>query len=235
MIVTFHGERLLAHNTLLSLQRSREAATRAGYRVQFVLSLDRADPETRRVVNAFPGLCPGDVVTDVEFGDLGLSRNNAIALASGEFIGICDGDDYFCEGWIRRCVELARAHGPATIWHPEWIVLFEGTQEIYRQVGQSEPGFDRDAMLVVNPWNSCSFAHRDVYRQFPYALARPRETGFGFEDWHWNCETLAHGLRHELAHETLHFVRRKHRGSLNLAHASAGSLIPPTRLFDLPA
>lgn len=232
IIVTFHREGVLAHQSLLALDRCREAARALGHAVQFVLSLDRADAETTRVARSFPGLTDGDVIVEVDYGDLGLSRNNAVNVASGEWIGICDGDDYLSENWMVRCLESARAGDRRGIWHPDLIVLFDGWNALSQQIGQDDPEFDVDAMLVVNPWNSCSFAHRDVYIACPYLVSRPGETGFGFEDWHWNCETLALGYRHLIADKTIHFVRRKESGSLNQAHFSANALIHRSKLFD---
>lgn len=232
IVVTFHREGVLGHKTLLALARCRRAAQARGHTVQFVLTLDRADEETRRIVREHPSLQAGDVIEDIDYGDLGLSRNHAVRAAGGDWIGICDGDDYLSENWIVRCLESAQTAGARTIWHPELIVLFDGWHAISRQYGQDDETFDRHAMLVVNPWNSCSFAHRDVYLAVPYELARPGETGFGFEDWHWNCETLAKGYHHAIAVRTLHYVRRKQSGSLNQAHARASALIHRTALFD---
>lgn len=232
IVATFHREGVLAHRSLLALCRCRDAARASGYVIQLVLSLDRADEETTRVVRSFAGLEDGDVLLQVNFGDLGLSRNNAIQASEGEWVGICDGDDYLSENWIVRSLELARSAGKNSIWHPDLIVLFDGWHALSRQIGQDDPEFDQNAMLVVNPWNSCSFAHRQTYAACPYQVARPGETGFGFEDWHWNCETLARGYKHCIADTTIHYVRRKNSGSLNQAHFSANALIHRTKLFE---
>jgi hypothetical protein len=232
IVMTCHREGVLAHLSWLALRRCREFAEKSGYSIQFILSLDRADDETTRVVKSLPGLASSDSVVEVDYGDLGLSRNHAIGLADGEYVGICDGDDYLSANWIVRSLESARGAADRTIWHPELIVLFEGWHALSRQVAQDDPAFDRNAMLVMNPWNSCSFAHRTTYLGIPYLASRPGETGFGFEDWHWNCETLAQGFRHCIASETMHFVRRKDSGSLNLAHARNNALIHATKLFD---
>lgn len=232
VVVTFHREGTLAHQTWLSLLRCRAAVEAAGRRVQFILSLDRADARTRRVVMSLPELAPEDAILEVDLGDLGLSRNHAVANASGTWIGICDGDDYLSANWLVRSLELAEASGSGTIWHPDWIVFFEGWHALSRQIGQDDPRFDRNALLVTNAWNSCSFAHRDVYLNCPYRVSRPGESGFGYEDWHWNCETLARGFVHRIATDTMHFVRRKASGSLTAAHVVRNALILPSQLFD---
>jgi len=112
-------------------------------------------------------------------------------------------------------------------------VTFEAETALWWQTSSDEATFDSACMLVTNPWNACSFASREVYLQTPYARARPGESGFGFEDWHWNCETLSKGNAHLVVPDTVHYVRKKSSGSLNNAHSSQDALIPPTSLFDL--
>lgn len=232
-IITFHREGLLAHKSLLSLGRCRAAAERSGLRVEIVATLDRADAETTRIVQAMRGPGQPDVLVPLEVGDLGLSRNAGIARAQGGHVLICDGDDYLSANFITRCMETLAASGEPAIAHPELVITFEAEHAIWWQTGSDAPGFDPACMLAMNPWNACCFAPREIFLQTPYTLARPGETGFGFEDWHWNSETLASGHPHLVAAGTVHYVRKKAAGSLNIAHATQRSLIPPTRLFDL--
>ena len=233
-LITFHREGLLAHKSLLSLQRCRAAAQQAGISLEIVATLDRGDQETTRVITAHSDAGGIDRLLHLECGDLGLSRNEGVRAASGQRILICDGDDYLSADFIVRCIEAASRQAPDVILHPQLILTFEAETNIWWQTGSDQPSFDPACMLVRNPWNACSFAARDVYLATPYAEARPGESGFGFEDWHWNCETLALGHAHLVAARTVHYVRKKATGSLNNAHASQEALIPPTSLFDLP-
>lgn len=233
VIITFHHEGLLAHRSLLSLSRCRAATEREGAVVEVIATLDRADAETERVVRNYR--LPGgpDVVLPLDVGDLGEARNHAIRKAAGRWILICDGDDYLSEHFLLRCLQRATTAGESVILHAELVILFEGWNAISWQYGDDDPDFDPACLLVCNPWNSCSFAARSVYSGVPYVRARSGESGFGFEDWHWNCETLAAGFRHHIAPGTVHYVRRKTRDSLNAAHAGQHALIPRTHLFDI--
>lgn len=233
VVITFHREGLLAHRSLLSLSRCLAAAEREGLSVEVIATLDRADAETTRVVCAYtlPGK-PGKLLS-LDVGDLGQARNHAIRNATGRWVLICDGDDYLSENFLLRCMQQAQTYGEDVILHAELIILFEGWNAISWQCGDDDPAFDPACLLTCNPWNSCSFAARTVYLATPYARARPGESGFGFEDWHWNCETLAAGLRHRIAPGTVHYVRRKVLDSLNAAHADQHALIPRTHLFDV--
>jgi len=233
VVITFHREGLLAHKSLLSLSRCRAAAERAGVGIEIVATLDRADAETQRIVRDFDAAGKPDVLLAVDVGDLGESRNNAIAHASGEWVLICDGDDYLSEDFIVRCVQSAGKYDERTILHPELIVMFDGWAAISWQPEDNDPAFHADCMLVCNPWNSCSFARRTTYTDVKYVRARPGESGFGYEDWHWNCETHAQGYSHRIASGTVHYVRKKSHGSLNQAHADGHALIHRTKLFDI--
>ncbi len=234
-VITFHREGLLAHKSLLSLGRCRAEAERDGISVEIVATLDRADVETARVVQAFRGPGQPDCLLRLDVGDLGLSRNAAIAQARGRHVLVCDGDDYLSANFIVRCMETLASAPTSAIVHPQLVATFEAEHALWWQTGSDVSGFDPACMLAANPWNACSFAARDIYLDTPYVLARPGETGFGFEDWHWNCETLAKGHPHLVADSTVHYVRKKAAGSLNIAHAAQRALIPPTRLFGVPA
>lgn len=230
-VITFHGEGVLAHSTLHSIERCRRHAEAHGIGVEFVITLDNADAETRRVVMGHPALRDGDQVHEVGFRDLSSCRNFAISRANGAFIGTFDGDDYWTKNWILRCVESLRAEGADRIFHPEWMLAFGGWNAYWRQVDQLEEVYRPGALLSMNYWNACAFAAREVFETCPYEVSRVGEAGFGYEDWHWNCETIAHGYIHRVALGTARYERRKDEGSLNIAHQRAGAVIRPSRFF----
>lgn len=231
-IITFHREGVLGHPTLLSIERCRQHAEARGITVEFVITLDNADDETRRVVTTHPAIRPCDRIHEVSFRDLSSCRNFAIGEARGRYIGTFDGDDFFSRNWITRCVELIREQGEHVILHPEMMLAFGGWNAYWWQVDQLGEYYRRGALLTTNYWNACAFAVRDVFDRCPYDVSRVGEAGFGFEDWHWNCETIAAGYVHRTAPRTVRFERRKEGGSLNVAHQMAGAVIRPTRFFD---
>lgn len=231
-VITFHAEGVLAHPTLHSIERCRNFAEERGLSVEFVITLDNADAETRRVVTQHPALRPNDQVHEVSFRDLSSCRNFAVAQSGGRYIGTFDGDDYFSKNWIATCVERIRSDGGKNIFHPELMLAFGGWNAYWWQVDQLEEYFRPGALLTTNYWNACAFAEREVFENCPYQVSRVGEAGFGFEDWHWNCETIALGYFHRLARGTVRFERRKEGGSLNIAHQQAGAVIRASRFFD---
>lgn len=231
-VITFHGEGVLAHTTLHSIERCRSIAEKSGLSVEFVITLDNADAETRRIVIEHPALRDSDQVHEVSYRDLSTCRNHAVSHARGDFVGTFDGDDYFSGNWIERCVHLIRHEGKKNIYHPEMMVAFGAWNAFWWQVDQLEEFYKPGTLLTTNYWNACAFAVRSVFETCPYHVSRVGEAGFGFEDWHWNCETIAHGFVHRLARKTVRLERRKHGGSLNVAHQQAGAVIRPSSFFE---
>lgn len=232
VVVTFHRERELAVPTLHSIDRVRRHAEAAGLRVELVMTLDGGDAATEKAILSHPVLRQSDVLHRVEFTDLSLCRNHAIEQTHGEFVAIVDGDDLFSENWFAEAIATIREHGPSTIVHPQLMVAFGTYRAYWEQIDQTDPRFMASSLMTFNHWNACSVARREVFVRCPYVYAPAGETGFGFEDWHWNCETIAHGYVHRIAPRTFRLERRKSEGSLNVAHQSHAAVLRPSAFFD---
>jgi len=231
-IVTFHREGILAHTTLHSIERCRQYAEKHGISVELVVTLDNSDDGTLRIVRNHPILREDDQIHEVGFRDLSSCRNFAISMTNAQYIGTFDGDDYFSKNWIERCVSLIRQNGENNIYHPHLIVAFGGWNAYFWQIDQLEEYYRPGTLLTMNYWNACAFAAKSIFEKFPYHISRVGEAGYGFEDWHWNCEIIAGGYFHRVAKETARYERRKEGGSLNVAHQQAGATIPPTDFFN---
>lgn len=230
-LVTLHREGCLAQPTLRSLDLCAGFARRAGFSTEILAVLDTADAETRRVAHSFAAAHAGVSLLEVEVRDLSLARNAGVQAARGELLATHDGDDLYSENWLAASAEeLVRRE--RAILHPELTVVFGGHNYYFWQFDQTDAEHYRPhAMLRVNFWNASSFAARQTYIEQPYLVARVGE-GYGYEDWHWNCETIAAGFMHGVTPQTVRFERRKTAGSLNNAHTAAGALMRPSRFFD---
>jgi glycosyltransferase involved in cell wall biosynthesis len=211
---------------------SRRFARDEGFSVEMVFVLDRADPKTKAIVISHPLLDGSEKFVEVDHGDLALARNSGVFASSGEYICTLDGDDlisrrYFCCHLIE-----AERNDLRTVLHPEMVVSFGMYNAFNWQVDQAGEYFDADSLLTVNPWISAAFSHRSIFEEIPYRACYPRATGFGFEDWYWNCETIARGLVHRLAWGAVYVYRRKYHGSLNEVSHGLHSVMPPTALFQ---
>lgn len=232
VILTAHREGVLAHQMLSSLQRCRDTAEASGVQVNFVVCTDCADVATIDAIRRHHELRSDDRIEILDFGDVGMARNHGIALTDAEWIGVCDADDLLSDDWITTALDVLHLD-PGAIIHPEWVVFFGRSKGISRQIGCDHPVFDENVLLVANPWNSCAFASRETFTSVPYLATDPSRSGFGYEDWHWNAETLAAGHRHLVAPGVVHCVRRKKLGSMNGLHSAFDSLPRPSRFFDV--
>lgn len=232
VITTLHSEGMLAQTSLWSFERSRQSIEKKGVELRFLMVLDRPTQETREVVAQHPIVRSSDQIIVCDHGDVASSRNTGIARADGSYVCTLDGDDLISTDYFARHLEAAQASGPGSILHPEMVVSFGMYNAFNWQMHQPGPHFDRYNLLTVNPWISAAFARREVFEDIPYLECDTARTGFGYEDWHWNCETIARGLVHELAWGTIYFYRRKYRGSLNESAHSQRAMIAPTAFFD---
>ena len=230
LLITFHGEGVLAHSTLNSIERCRKYAEAAGISTEYVWVLDAVSDETREVLMAHPAVTGNVQIVEVDHRDAGASRNSGIQAARGEAVAILDGDDYFSTNWIERAWFFLKEYGDQAIIHPEFVVNFGAHAAYCWQVDQAGQYYERDGLLMNNYWTSWTFAKRMIYLKNPYSVTRPLQTGFGYEDWHWNCETVGAGHEHRLAWGTVGFYRRK-KTSRVTTDTAAGAIVPPTRLF----
>lgn len=230
-ITTFHSEGLLAHTAIRSFANSREIARAEGCEVQLVLVLDAADALTRDVVSNHPDLDGTEIIKEVDVRDVALARNIGIDVAGGDYVCTLDGDDLISRRYFLNHVAEAEKGDENLILHPEIVLSFGMYNAFNWQVDQAGEYFDMNSMLTVNPWISAVFGRRRIFDESPYVACYPQKTGFGYEDWYWNCETLSKGILHRLAWGSVYFYRRKLQGSLNESNHQMRSVMPKTGLF----
>jgi len=230
LLITFHGEGVLAHSTLNSIERCRKYAEAAGITTEYVWVLDAISEDTREVVMAHPAAAGNVRIVEVACRDAGSSRNAGIQAARGTAVAILDGEDYFSTNWIERAWFYLKEYGDQAILHPEFVVNFGAHAAYCWQVDQAGKYYQQDGLLVSNYWTAWTFAKRSVYLACPYSETRPLQTGFGYEDWHWNCEVIAAGFEHRLAWGVVGFYRRK-KVSRVTSETALGVILPPTDLF----
>lgn len=232
LLATFHREGILAHSTLNSLERCRHYAEEKGISTEYVFVFDSANEETRRTVENHSASFGNVIHVDVTHRDLGASRNSGIEAATGKAIAILDGDDYFSTNWIADAWTALQIYNKKSILHPELVINFGAHAAYGWQMDQSRDDFNINGLLVNNYWTSWNISFRETYIDCPYITTRPLETGFGYEDWHWNCETIARGYFHRPVKNTIGFYRRK-KNSLVTTTTAVDAITPPSRLFDL--
>lgn len=227
-VVTFHAEGYMGYRTLTSINACRTYAEQRNLKVELVVVLDCADEDTKKVVEKHPALRPGDQVLTVENHDLGLSRNDGVKAARGQYISIHDGDDYYSENCVYEGVMQCDKE-PSSIAHVGTLIEFETNYCVTRICDIRNDDYTKYDFIKQHPLISESMANRNVYLEHPYL---PAGNGFGYEDWHWNAETIAEGFVHIPIPNTFLFYRRKKQGSMLAQFNSQKSIIRPSKLFD---
>lgn len=236
-VLNLHREGLVCISALRSFLQCCEHAEATGLRVQRIAVLDRVDELTRRSFEPFRQSFQTVNISDV--GDLGAARNVGTRAASGEYIGVFDGDDLWGKFWLSEAYAMAAKQDSENVYHPELVYYFDSTDfdrqstnELPRELVQSfflehkdssGSAFFSEGLFFDNMWTSNAFAHRSVYERFPFMVA-DRDAGFGIEDWSWNYKLLKMGLTHRVVIGTVHLVRVKRFGSLGLQNRVQGLL-----------
>jgi glycosyltransferase involved in cell wall biosynthesis len=229
-ILTLHAEGLIAHKTLRSINRMVKYAEKCGLSTELLIVLDRSTSETRRYIETSSVIDPAANVIVTDFGDPGPARNAGIERACGEYVAILDGDNLFSENWLVKAHEVNRLSHYYVI-HPEVNLYFDQNTELFFSLDQHQEDFDETNLIVGNFWPAITFSRRETFLLTPYS-ASPPLSGYGFEDWHWNCEVMARDLVHKTAPGTANFIRVKESGSRCAEDSSRNALMRHSALFD---
>ncbi|PYE82166.1 glycosyltransferase family 2 protein [Pseudoroseicyclus aestuarii] len=232
--ITAHREGRLAVASLRSFGRALVAAQEAGLSVEPLLVLDSPDDLTRRLFERAAegdyGIAGGARLIALEVRDQGRARNEAVAQARGRRIGFLDGDDLWSRDWLVRAMAWLDTAGPGVIAHPAYNYFFEGQATIYRQIDQDSEEFSLDFLRVANYWDALCLCETSVLREHPFP-DRDMANGWAYEDWAWNCLTVAAGLRHKIVPDTVLFKRRQ-AVSQTIRASTGKAMMRPTPLSD---
>ena len=225
VIVTFHREGLLAHPTLVSIDRAIKRATRDGYTCEVIFTLDRPDDLTREIVGRWQAV--GARAMKLDFGDLGRVRNAAINDACGKFVAIMDGDNLYMSNWLSSGLAMALAHPGRFAWRPELVLSFGRFASIWRP---SEIDITAGALKLaaVNLWPACCIIGRELALSIPYPAIDNKNP---FEDWAWNIALQEAGVMMRIVPGAGYAYRVKRQGSLLANSSNWPSGRVPTRFF----
>lgn len=228
-IVNAHDEGHVIHPTIRSVKRAVNYAESCGLEVDIHIVLDDSDDLTISVVeSALEGV---GAIHAVSYKDLSTSRNHARNESAGEYLAFIDGDDLWCHTWLVDAYMNSMRVEMPVVFHPEYNIYFgDESSHVFHHVDMDSPEFDDETLLKTNYWTALSFARKCIYEKFPYSPNKIEE-GFGYEDWTWNHETIANGVRHKVVPGTAHFIRRGKPGGSLLELTNSKSAIP--RILDI--
>ncbi len=228
-VLNGHREGALIYPTIRSAKRTIEHTRSAGLDTELIVVLDRADHQTSIIVER--ELKDFGRVLNVDLGDLGYARNRGVAHSRGKYIGFLDGDDLWSREWLIDAYELCSNHEKEVIVHPEYNIYFgDDSAHVLLHIDMESPEFEFEYLLRQNYWTALSFAAKSTYSRIPFRR-NDITSGFGFEDWTWNAETIRKGCVHKTAAGTSHFVRRGKRQESLLSRTNRGSSVP--RVLDV--
>ncbi len=227
IVVTFHNEEYLVGATIGSLLDALKQTEQRGIQTRVFFALDRASETTEKLVRSHAADLNFDVL-EFDLGDQGLVRNGCVSQISGDYIAFLDGDDLFGYDWLWRGLEKAVAAEGPVIVHPEINLYFEGHYSFFVHCASDDPYFDRDFIRVSNYWDAMCLTRREIFVEFPYRK-RDVKLGFAYEDWDWNMRTLAAGIKHDIAMDTIHFKRRRKQSQSKISR-DRGAIYHPNEL-----
>lgn len=231
VIIPPHRIGRIAHTTMRSLFRAVEYADLKDIATEIVIVMDKPDEETKEYFSRYEN--SELLLKTVDFGDLGLTRNFGVNLSSGNYITFLDDDNLYGKNWIYESVRYLEENNDVDIIvHPEYHITFESENLIWHQISSNDNDrFNAANLIEYNYWDSVCATKKQILLKYPYQ-ATTGSKGFGFEDWHFNCETLAAGIEHHIVPGTVHFMRKKRTGSLATFTLQDNRIIRPTKLFE---
>lgn len=228
-VINGHTEGLVAQASLQSLSKCADIATSSGVSVELLAILDKPDEITREVFDEFARSRPDLRIKIVQHGDLGFSRNTAVAEAQGRWIGFLDADDIWGGNWLVRAHAAAEADSRKVAWHPEVNAYFGVTPNIFLHVDMEDKAFHIADLTYTNLWTSLCFTAADFLRSVPYA-GTDLKNNLGYEDWCWNIDFINNGGIHKIVPDTAHAIRTRNV-SLVKQTSAAGCIPRPSELF----
>lgn len=125
VILNLHNEARYLKRTMLSLEEAMRYARQFDISTELVVVLDNADELTRAIAekcdySAFDAV----QIIHVSNSSLGLSRNDGIAIARGEYIATADADDLVSFDFLQNMYMTARSSLRPAIVFPEFLFGF---------------------------------------------------------------------------------------------------------------
>ncbi|MVW71371.1 glycosyltransferase [Bordetella sp. 15P40C-2] len=230
IVLNIHREGDLLPITLASLDAAVADVQARGVHVEIIAVLDNADEITRRAMTQYPlRRYDAHKVIEVSNGSLGLSRNDGIALARGDYIFLADADDLISTNYFSATLIEAAESSEKTIFFPEFLFAFGDNYHITHYSDLDRVGIL--AFLKHHPYISRVCAHRSLFDQVKFSDSRLSQ-GHAYEDWHFNCEAVAAGYDVKTVKGTILFYRQRAGSLLRSADALSSRQIAPSKLFE---
>ena len=227
-VINVHAEGSMARGAIESMLDAVDFAAAHGVDVQILIVADRVTRDTTEAIRPYQDRVQ---IEHTNVRDLGLARNFGAEIATGEYIAFFDGDDLVGNTWLYKALVVAQEN-PRNIVHPHFFISFGDNARQHIAEVVPMPVARKNRLIFNNLFPSTHLSRRSTCLEVPYRKSDV-PSGFGYEDWTWNRDTIRAGYRHVIAADTIFFWRRKRIGSLSSESLSRKCLpMPSPRFFD---
>ena len=227
-VINVHAEGSMARGAIESMLDAVDFAAAHGVDVQILIVADRVTQDTTEAIRPYQDRVQ---IEHTNIGDPGLARNFGTELATGEYVSFFDGDDLVGNTWLYEAFVVAQKN-PKNIVHPHLFIVFGDKAQLHIAEIVPMTAVPSSLLIFNNLFPVVHLSRRSTCLEVPYRKSDV-SSGFGYEDWTWNRDTIRAGYTHVVATDTIFFNRRKQNGSLSRDSLFRKCLpMPSPRFFD---
>lgn len=217
-VITAHKEGLLAHKTMLSVLRAAKKLKEHNLSYEIIVHIDNGDETTKDYFARYKNDSNVRLYENT-FGELSQSRNFAMGQARGEYVSCIDADDLCSENWLINSYNVVKGD-KKTVARINYVITFGADRAVVTDNSDISPLKQRLYLMASNMYGSPLFCHKSVYEN---QQQRPNGGPYGSEDWQWTLDTMAQGVKHVVAPETIFFYRKDALSKDSLLSAQSGN------------
>src|SRR5665213_997649 len=210
LVANFHRERRMGRKTAAFIGAVHAHLRGRGIQLNVEFVLDCPDELTHGLLEQAAGTIDGARIHVVDFGNLCMSRSHGVHAARSDVVCFTDGDDFFSFNWFEAALDYLSRGDRQEILHTKYMVGFDQEKFIRETMDSDHPSFDPLSLAVDWYWSANLAMQTRLFAAVPI-LPYDHAGGFGSEDWHWACNSLAAGIRRRPLPNTSYFYRVKPR------------------------
>ena len=237
IVFNFHREGKVAEKTIENLKNILEQP-HAWNDVEVVAILDNPDKLTRDLVYEHSSVFT--TIEEVNYQDLGDSRNHGVDISHNEFITFSDGDDYcshnilqaLYDRFFEHYAHYGEAKQLANLKEHEHIAVFPEYLVEFPHLFKMHYVDSNDFMVKNNRFIHCYFSKISIHRQLltRYRI-RKNSPPYGYEDWDLNNRLLSAGVWYTTAAYILYY-RRDNKQTLLKKQTDLKHIVRNSKLYD---